>query len=159
MKKIILSGVLALGLALVSGQQAQAWVNFKVGIGANLQWQSGGNSLLWGMFRGQQPGGFGGYDGNCGPGGCGLGHGFGLGHGHEYPFFGAAPTTAPVLAAPSAPPAATTPAVTNTQPTYWYGGYNPYHLTSYGANPYYGSSYYYPSYQGYYYAPSYWYGR
>lgn len=143
MKKAIFSGLLALGLALTSQQEAKAWVNFKFSAGVNWQWQSGNNCLLWGAARGGQvpgPEAFGGY-----------GH---PGMAPAFPYFGAAPS-GPVGPDASAPTSAPAPAPM--QQTLWYGG-NPY--TTVGYNPYsYETTptYYYPSY--YYYAPSYWYGR
>jgi len=56
MKKMLTAGLMALGLVLASQQTAPAWVNFKVGVGFNWQFQSGGNSLLWGLWEdGQVP--------------------------------------------------------------------------------------------------------
>ena len=57
MKKFWTASVLALGSLLASHQEAPAWINFKVGLGFTWQWQSGGNSLFWGMWdNGQPPG-------------------------------------------------------------------------------------------------------
>ncbi len=55
MRKILVFGALALGLALGSEQTASAWVNFKFGAGINWNYQSGGNNTLWGLFRNGQP--------------------------------------------------------------------------------------------------------
>lgn len=55
MKKLLTSGVLALTLAALSTQSAMAWVNSKFGVGLNWNYQSGGNSLLFGLFRNGQP--------------------------------------------------------------------------------------------------------
>src|SRR5207249_4894599 len=55
MKKILAMGITALSLALISEQQASAWVNWKFGAGINFNWQSGGNNFLWGAFRNGQP--------------------------------------------------------------------------------------------------------
>ena len=55
MKKIIASGLLAVCLIAVSKQEASAWVNSKFGIGLNWDFQSGGNSFLWGLWRNGQP--------------------------------------------------------------------------------------------------------
>jgi hypothetical protein len=56
MKKFLTAGVLALTVAACSHQQASAWINCKFGIGLNWNWQSGGNNMLWGVFRNGQPG-------------------------------------------------------------------------------------------------------
>lgn len=157
MKKIILSGLLALGAALASQQEAAAWVNFKFSAGINWQLQSGNNNFLWGVFRNGQVPGAEGY-----PGGMPYHGGPGPhGYGSQFPYFGqAAPVpTAPAAAAPTGTAATSTPA----QQTYWQGG-NPFHTVGYNPsyNPYTPASYpgyYYPNYYGYYYAPSYWYGR
>jgi len=73
MKKFLTLGVLTVALAAVSTPEAPAWLNWKIGIGANMGWQSGGNNSWWGLFRNGQPpapescgGGFGG--GYPGPG-------------------------------------------------------------------------------------------
>jgi hypothetical protein len=58
MKKILPISLLALCCAMVVEERASAWVNSRFGIGANWSWQSGGNNLLWGLFRDGQP---------CGP--------------------------------------------------------------------------------------------
>ncbi len=79
MKKILIVGVLAIGMLASSQQEASAWVKSQFGIGLNWNWQSGGNSLLWGAWRNGQPGG---------P------EAFG-GHHHGYPQFGMPPGFAP----------------------------------------------------------------
>lgn len=139
MNKFILSGMMALGLAMASGQEAKAWVNFKFGVGLNWHWQSGGNNFLWGLARGGQvpgPEAFGYPGGGFHPG---------MGHGQEFPFSTSAVPVAPAAPAVASPAA---PSATPAQQAYWYGG-NPYHTV--GFSP----SYYTPNY----YAPSYWYGR
>src|SRR5438876_1185003 len=55
MKKFLTAGLVAAAWVLASHQHASAWVNFKAGIGLNVEWQSGGNSFLWGAVRGAQP--------------------------------------------------------------------------------------------------------
>ena len=55
MKKILMAGLMALGLVLTSRQQSQAWVNSKFSIGLSWDWQSGGNSFFWGLINGGQP--------------------------------------------------------------------------------------------------------
>ena len=57
MKKFLAMGAAALVVAIFTLQQALAWVTFNTGIGANLGYQSGGNTLLWGLYRNGQPGG------------------------------------------------------------------------------------------------------
>jgi hypothetical protein len=56
MKKFLIAGALALIVAGFSQQPASAWINCHFGIGFNWNWQSGGNNLLWGVFRNGQPG-------------------------------------------------------------------------------------------------------
>jgi|SRR5581483_7334526 len=55
MKKFLLMGVLALSVAVLSQQQASAWINFRTGACINLGFQSGGNNWLWGAYRNGQP--------------------------------------------------------------------------------------------------------
>jgi hypothetical protein len=55
MKKMLLAALLGLGLALVSGQRAEAWSKFNFGVGLNVKYEGGGNSVLWGLFHGEQP--------------------------------------------------------------------------------------------------------
>jgi hypothetical protein len=71
MRKILVLGVMALGLALASEQTASAWVNFKFGAGVNWNYQAGGNNFLWGLFRNGQP-----------PAPDCPGYGYGSGYGH-----------------------------------------------------------------------------
>ena len=59
MRKITLLGLWALALTVLSHEQANAWINFKFGVGLNWNWQSGGNNTLWGLFRNGQPPGSG----------------------------------------------------------------------------------------------------
>jgi hypothetical protein len=66
MKKIVVAGLVAVGLMAITQQQASAWINSKFGIGLNWDVQSGGNQVLWGAWRNGQPPGpeaFGGYGG------------------------------------------------------------------------------------------------
>ena len=84
MKKFLVLGLTALGLALVTDRPADAWINSKFSVGFNWHWQSGGNSLLWGAFRNSQP------PGPDHGGGPGYGYGPGLpygGHGATFPGF------------------------------------------------------------------------
>ena len=136
MRKPFLLGLAALGLALASGQEAKAWVNFKFSAGINWQWQSGDNTVLWGLFRnGQVP---------C-PDGFGP-------HGYPpstFPYFGSAAPVGPSTTSPTlATPAPAGPSATHTG---WYGG-NPYYTTGYTPSS---SNYAYPSnYYGYNYSNS-----
>jgi hypothetical protein len=57
MKKFFAMGVLALTAAGVFHQQASAWCKAGFSVGLNWGWQSGGNNLLWGVWRNGQPGG------------------------------------------------------------------------------------------------------
>ncbi len=56
MNKLIVTGMLALGAVGIFQQPALAWKNVKFGIGFNFSAQSGGNTLLWGLYRNGQPG-------------------------------------------------------------------------------------------------------
>ena len=57
MKKFLMIGALALGLAAVSGQEASAWIKCNFSVGLNWSWESGNNSFLWGLWSsGQVPG-------------------------------------------------------------------------------------------------------
>lgn len=70
MKKIVFAGLLAVSMMAISQQQASAWINSKFGIGLNWDVQSGGNQILWGVWRNGQPPGpeaFGGGGGYGGP--------------------------------------------------------------------------------------------
>jgi len=55
MNKFLTTSALALTLAALSTQEAPAWINAKLGIGANIGWQSAGNNFGWGLFRNGQP--------------------------------------------------------------------------------------------------------
>lgn len=74
MKKVLALGLLALGLIALSQQEASAWKNSRFGIGLNWDYQSGGNSFFWGLWRNGQP---------PGPGGFGDGMPY-HGHGHKH---------------------------------------------------------------------------
>lgn len=79
MKKIAISSFLAIALAALVVPQAWAWKNTHLGIGLNWNHQSGGNNLLWGLFRNGQPPGPGcdGFQGGCFPGGAPAFPGYG----------------------------------------------------------------------------------
>ncbi len=81
MKKVVLTGLLALGVLAISHQQASAWVNSRFGIGLNWDRQSGGNNFLWGAYRNGQP-----------PGPEAFGDGFNAGGFPASPFSGPMPT-------------------------------------------------------------------
>ena len=55
MKKMLLVTLLGLGLVLTSGQRASAWSKSNFGVGLNIGYEGGGNSVFWGMFKGEQP--------------------------------------------------------------------------------------------------------
>ncbi len=61
-------GVAAVALVLASQQQASAWSKFNFGVGLNVGWQGGGNSVLWGVLKGAPTPGDGGYGDGGGPG-------------------------------------------------------------------------------------------
>jgi hypothetical protein len=93
MKKLCATGALALGVALLAQQQASAWVHCKFGAGVNIDYQTGGNNWLWGVFKNGQPPGAPdcvncasvsrnyqyGAPPCCGQGGYGPGYGHGFG--------------------------------------------------------------------------------
>jgi hypothetical protein len=79
MKKVTILSALAVAALALTCQDAFAWKQFKFGVGMNLEGSAGGNNLLWGLYKSQQPpspgyGGFpGGYPGQAGPGFGGFG--------------------------------------------------------------------------------------
>jgi hypothetical protein len=80
MKKLLLLSVLGLPLLAVTPERASAFVNFKFGIGMNLEYTSGGNCCLWGLWKN----------------GPGPGYGYGPPGGMPYggPFYGPMPADA-----------------------------------------------------------------
>jgi hypothetical protein len=72
MNKVLAMGLVALALLLTAQQQASAWSKYNFGVGLNVGWEGGGNSVLWGVLNGgpspgQADGGFsGGYPGDSG---------------------------------------------------------------------------------------------
>jgi hypothetical protein len=57
MKKIFATGLLAICAIALTQQEASAWVNSRFSIGLSWNYQSGGNSFLWGaIHNGQVPG-------------------------------------------------------------------------------------------------------
>jgi len=57
MKRFLILGAVAVACVCASVHEASAWVNSNFGLGMNWSWQSGGNSLLCGLWRDGQPGG------------------------------------------------------------------------------------------------------
>src|SRR6516225_2120080 len=55
MKKLVFLSVAALSVVALSGQRACAWKQFKFGVGANIEGSAGGNNILWGVWKSQQP--------------------------------------------------------------------------------------------------------
>jgi hypothetical protein len=155
MKKFLALGALALAVAAFPQQQASAWKNSCFSIGLNWNTSSGGNNLMWGVFRNGQPGEC--EMPNCPghiPGGQ-YGHGYQqpFGHGYEgHPqpygpgydggFVPPMPAPGPVLPAPGP-----MPAPGPVPHAYWYG------------QPAYQAVNYAPTYPGSYYTPVNWYGR
>ncbi len=91
MKKLLGLGVVALGLALVSIQEASAWSNVKFGVGLNFQWQAANNAVGKHLWRnGPTPG-------------HGYGYGHGYGHGYGYAPYGQFSAPAPTPAEQEAP--------------------------------------------------------
>jgi hypothetical protein len=149
MKKLIILGALTLAVVLASNQQASAWSNIKFGVGMNLHWQAGDNTLLWGVFRNGQipcPSPYGG-----GPGPYGPGYG---GPGGNFPMYyepTAAEANKQQAAAPA--PAPIPPSVNQTN---YNGNYQP---VGYYPNTQYQVPMYVPGYNPYQQAPPYWYGQ
>jgi hypothetical protein len=168
-KKLLVAGLLALGLVLTSQQQASAWSKWSFNAGISVNYEGGNNSFLWGLSRsGQVPGyptdviGCGPFgNGNGGlPGAYGYG-GYGGYGGYPLDYHAAAPVT-PTAPGAGQPQPAGQPQngkQAETQAVY-YSGYN-----------YQPSNYYYPANTNYYnyqssgfggygyQVPSYWYGR
>ena len=60
MKKILVTGLLAMAVIAASHQRASAWVNARLGLGVNLGWQSGDHHWFCGAWQsGPLPGGSG----------------------------------------------------------------------------------------------------
>jgi hypothetical protein len=55
MNKAILTAGLALLISAWFVEPADAWINWKFGVGVNWSHQAGGNNFAWGMFRNGQP--------------------------------------------------------------------------------------------------------
>jgi hypothetical protein len=178
MKKLLGIGALALALVAVSAPKASAWTNFHFGIGLDISYQAGNNCFLWGLWRNGPAGNetplgpcFG-----CCPGypGC-----FGYGAAFAGPVYGGPIYADPAYAgAPAgmngqnsnwvAPPPnpqpptnkdkkknSNEPTATTVPASY----YQP--VGSYPTAPYSYGAYTQPGYygNGYFQAPSYWYGR
>jgi hypothetical protein len=169
MRKFLFLGLTALGLALVSEQPAQAWVNSKFSIGLNWHRQSGGNNFLWGFYRNGQlavpengP-----FQFAPPPHGAPTFPGFVPYGPNDFQYFGQrqAPTNSGNLTSPNVPPpptatAAQQPQAHATAPA-WYGQQSLYQPVSFTPSNY-GyptTGNYAPGYYGYYLPPSYWYGR
>ena len=79
MRHLLTAGLLAVAALVTTARPADAWINAKFSAGVNWHWQSGNNSLLWGLFHdGQTPG-------------PDFGGGVGFGQApctHDFPFFG-----------------------------------------------------------------------
>jgi hypothetical protein len=59
MKRILYIALIALCLVLASNRQASAWSKFNFGVGLNIGFEGGGNSVLFGMFKGAPTPGYG----------------------------------------------------------------------------------------------------
>jgi hypothetical protein len=175
-KKFLIIGALALGLAAVSVQEASAWIKCNFSIGLNWSWESGNNSFLWGLWSsGQVPGypsdAFNGFHANPSPY---VGMGGPMPYGDHGGYAPPAPHGGNGFVAPPPGQTAEPPTGKNgntgaSTSQYGASGYQPvgyYQAPAYYQTPSYGS----PSYgsyggQGYgygsygnYQVPSYWYG-
>ncbi len=176
MKRFLVLGLLALGVGLATEQPAHAWINSKFSVGLNWNYQSGGNNLLWGLFRNAQPPcpepGPGGPFQFQPPPGPGMYPPSGAQHRpSDFQYYGQ--QAAPNQQGPAAtsPVAAPTPAAAPAQQQAygtdnpWYSQQNLYQPVSFNPASYgypatgYGASATYPGYYGYTVPPSYWYGR
>ena len=145
MKKFLLMGLLALGLLTVTGQSAHAWVNAKFSAGINCQWQSGGNCLLWGLFKNDNvpgPGMAGPFQVQPPP--AGAFPGFAT---PEFQYFGQAGGNTGQATAQASPPAGVAPQQQRGTPPTVNGQQSTYQPANYSPTPY-----AYPP-------PAYWYGR
>jgi hypothetical protein len=177
-KKLLLVGLMALGLTALSQQRAAAWYKWSISAGFNINFESGNNSWLWGMFKsGQCPG----YptDGYASSGcwGNGGGCGYPAAYGGDFGGYGgyavadgahAAPSSGPYVppapqpVKPGEPPGSKETSSSRSAASGYYG-YQPVgyyyqqpsysHSHGYQPPPY---GYYQP--QSYYQAPAYWYG-
>jgi hypothetical protein len=76
MHRMIIASLAALGLVVVSQDQASAYSKFTFGVGMNLGMEGGGNSVLWGAYKGSPAPGMGFQGGYCNPyGGAIMPHG------------------------------------------------------------------------------------
>ena len=55
MKRIPYIALLACGLLLAGQQQASAWSKYNFGVGLNVGWEGGGNSVLWAPSKALSP--------------------------------------------------------------------------------------------------------
>jgi hypothetical protein len=137
MKKLLGLSVMALAVTLVSMQEASAWSNIKLGVGASFQWQTGNNALGKCWTNGQIPG----YPTNAGPAGYGqgqgqgYGQGYGHGYGYEQPHY-APPMPAPI---PAPVPASSGGHTLEATPVHYYrtGYESGYYTPTYYPAPYY----------------------
>ena len=138
MKKILLTGLLAISALSLSQQEASAWINSRFGIGLNWDFQSGGNSILWGLWRNGQPPGPEAFGHPGYPGHLRMPH-----HGmspQPMPVYGVSPGFVPApqgFMPPPAPQGFLPAAQTQPQPMY----YTPYQFANYPRPVY----YYYPT--------------
>jgi hypothetical protein len=144
MKKLVLASAVALCVLAASQQQASAWSSFKLGVGAQLSWERGGDSsFMWGVSSSRDLTGYPNYSLQTAPNNNFQG---------SYGGYDGVPVPAPAHGqfqapqpAPAGTPAAQGPAK-GLQPV------NYYYQTP--ATGYYQA----PAYS-YYQAPSYWYGN
>jgi hypothetical protein len=135
MKKVLVLGLMALALALLTHQEASAYKKFNFGVGLNLSCEGANNSIMWGVAKGGPGPGW--ADGGF-PGGYGYGNpdyfgGQPFGH-DQAPAM--TPSTAPTPTTPPRPMPMGTPGVA--QPVGYFPTYGSYSGSNY---PMY---YYYP---------------
>ena len=55
MKRLMVMGLTALAVVLAGQRPASAWSRLKFGVGLNISWEGGGNSVLFGLLTGNIP--------------------------------------------------------------------------------------------------------
>jgi hypothetical protein len=153
MKKFLFIGALALAVAAFLQQHVYAWKCANFSVGLNWSYQSGGNNLLWGLYRNGQPGGC---DlPNCPVFNYAMQHGYqpnggGYGYpsfGNDHGFEGSFPASAPYMPPTGAPFKAPAPTPVPGSQAYWYG------------QPVFQAVNYAPALSDSYYTPGNWYDR
>jgi len=131
MKKLLSMGLLAALIAVTCTPQTQAWSKFNFGMGFNVGWEGGGNTALFGLFKGEN-----------------IPYSSGMPMGG----FGGGGMDAPMMAPPSGGYPGSSGPEKVSPPT-------PLKPASYSVPQNQGGAYQAPAMESGYAAPSYWYGR